>query len=68
MEQVERTELLSPEALLVFFTLGALTNSALKQTPERTLAEESYYLKALELAHRLYGDPRATRHGLPLHK
>jgi len=53
--------------MLIFFTLAAMTSSTAKTTADRTFSEEFYYLKALEMAHRLYGDPRANHSSLPVH-
>lgn len=44
-----------------------MNHSATKTATERTFSEEFYYLKALEMAYRLYGDPRANRASLPIH-
>lgn len=59
-------EFVSLEAMLFYFTLGALISSALKASSERTQAEEYFYLKSLELAHKMYGDPRANRAQMPI--
>jgi hypothetical protein len=65
-DHVGALELVAPETVLFFFTMGGLASSALKPTVERTPAEEFYYLKALEVAHKLYGDPRANRSSMPV--
>lgn len=40
-------EFVSLEAMLFYFTIGALISSALKMGSERTQAEEYFYLKSL---------------------
>lgn len=54
--------------MLLYFTLGGLISTTLKVNIERTQAEEYYYLKALELAHKIYGDPRTNRANMPIEK
>ncbi len=43
-------------------------STVLKVNIERTQAEEYYYLKAVEVAHKIYGDPRTNRASMPIEK
>lgn len=67
-DHVNLIEYIAPETMLVYFTLGGLISTTLKVNIERTQAEEYYYLKALELAHKIYGDPRTNRANMPIEK
>jgi hypothetical protein len=65
-DNISLLEFVTPETMLFYFTLGGLASTAFKPNIERTQAEEFYYLKALELAHKMYGDPRANRSSMPI--
>jgi hypothetical protein len=54
--------------MLFYFALGGIISTSLKLNLERTQAEEYYYLKSLELAHKMYGDPRTNRSNMPIER
>lgn len=60
-DRISSLEIISQESALFYLIVGSLVTSALKDGNDRTQLEESFYFKALELSHKIYGDPRSCR-------
>jgi hypothetical protein len=59
--RISSLETITQESALFYLIVGSLASTCLREGDERTQVEENFYFKAVELSHKIYGDPRSSR-------